>query len=156
MVAGKMVGADGGVLLEVGGVVVILGVLVGGALGGKMAPPSRVEVVVHHQMAGLDAISPEEVGCQVVLGKMVCAMLGKVGDQLVAGKMMGVDGGVSLEVGGDVVVLGVLVGGAFLWKPAPVVAMEVDHHQQAQRHVPVCNKVRASRGSRPSGDRILL
>ena len=105
-----MVGADGGVLLEVGGVVVVLGVLVGGALGGKMAPPSRVEVVVHHQMAamaGLDAISPEEeVGCQVVLGKMVCAMLGKVGDQLVAGKMMGVDGGVSLELCCVVVVLG--------------------------------------------------
>ena len=101
-----MVGADGGVLLEVGGVVVVLGVLVGGALGGKMAPPSRVEVVVHHQMAGLDAIPPEEVGCQVVLGKMVCAMLGKVGDQLVAGKMMGVDGGVSLELCCVVVVLG--------------------------------------------------
>ena len=104
-----------------GGVVVILGVLVGGALGGKMAPPSRVEVVVHHQMAamaGLDAISPEEVGCQVVLGKMVCAMLGEVDDQLVAGKMMGVDGGGSLDVGSDVVVLGVSVGGAFLWKSA--------------------------------------
>ena len=87
-----------------------------------MAPPSRVEVVVHHRMAGKmagpDAISPEEVGCQVVLGKMVCAMLGEVDDQLVAGKMMGVDGGGSLDVGSDVVVLGVSVGGAFLWKPA--------------------------------------
>ena len=34
MVAGKMVDADGGVLLEVGGFVVFLGVLVGGAFGG--------------------------------------------------------------------------------------------------------------------------
>ena len=106
-----------------------------------MAPPSRVEVVVHHQMAamaGLDAISPEEeVGCQVVLGKMVCAMLGEVDDQLVAGKMMGVDGGGSLDVGSDVVVLGVSVGGAFLWKPA---------------QPSVVGRCR----SRPPGDKILL
>ena len=33
MVAGKMVGADGGVLLEVGGIVVVSLVLVGGTLG---------------------------------------------------------------------------------------------------------------------------
>ena len=63
MVAGKMVGADGGVLLEVGGVVVVLGVLVGGALG---LLRSEAVVVVHQlqagKMAGLDAISPEEVG----------------------------------------------------------------------------------------------
>ena len=116
-----------------------------------MAPPSRVEVVVHHQMAamaGLDAISPEEVGCQVVLGKMVCAMLGEVDDQLVAGKMMGVDGGGSLDVGSDVVVLGVSVGGAFLWKSAQlVVLMELS----------MCAKqVRAACRSRPPGDKILL
>ena len=89
------------------------------------------------------------------------AVLGKVGDQLVAGKMMGVDGGVSLEVGCVVVVLGVLVGGAFLWKPAPVVAMEVDHHQQVQRHVLVRTsagreQVRTARRARPPGDRNLL
>ena len=115
----------------------------GGAVGGKMAGPYTT--------------SPEEE--KVVLGKMVCAegaVLGKVGEQLVAGKMMGVDGGVSLEVGGDVVVLGVLVGGAFLWKPAPVVAMEVDHHQQVQRHVFVRKQLRTARRARPPGDRNLL
>ena len=84
----------------------------------------------------------------MVLGKMVCAMLGEVDDQLVAGKMMGVDGGGSLDVGSDVVVLGVSVGGAFLWKPAQlVVLMELS----------LCAKqVRAARRSRPPGDKILL
>ena len=82
----------------------------------------------------------------MVLGKMVCAMLGEVDDQLVAGKMMGVDGGGSLDVGSDVVVLGVSLGGAFLWKPAQlVVLMELRAKQ-----------VRTARGARPPGDKILL
>ena len=115
----------------------------GGAVGGKMARPYTT--------------SPEEE--KVVLGKMVCAegaVLGKVGDQLVAGKMMCVDGGVALEVGCVVVVLGVLVGGARLWKAAPVVAMEVDHHQQVQRHVLVCKQIQTARRARPPRDRNLL